>query len=131
MAQTDEDSPRMSLAAAAGRGKIDVRVRVVEESWEDLEDRLGRTLDELETMLERLQSRPPGPGRRKRERELKRWLRAMTGWIEAVLELGRPESPEEAEELVHELYHFDLERPGVVDRFRRLLEEAGEAPVPE
>ncbi len=129
---TQETRDGESRVAAPSRDPlpgVETRAKVVEESWEQLAARLDRALDELTGMLEHLQARPPAPVRRKRERELKRWLASTIEWIETVLDLGRPQSPEEAVELIHALYHFDLDRPAVVDAFHRLLEEAGE-PLP-
>ncbi|MHB8418437.1 MAG: hypothetical protein ACYDCL_10205 [Myxococcales bacterium] len=105
------------------------RTRVVEETWSDVEKRLGHALDELERMLRHLSSRPAAPLRRKRERELRRWLRGAIDWIDVLFELGGPRDEEEGLEVVLELYHFDLERVQAVDRFQELLEEAGE-PLP-
>ncbi len=116
------------LAQVDGEGPpVTVPVRPpVEESWPEAMARLRRELDLLEGMLEHLEARPPARPRRNRERALKRWLRGAIDWIEAVLELGPPQSDDEAEDVVFELYLFDLERPRAVDAFHALIEEAGE-----
>jgi hypothetical protein len=102
----------------------------VEESWEQLHERLHRTAADLQDMLDQLNGRRRHWRFGQRERSLRARLRPAIRWIDATLSSLKPETPKRAAAFVMSLYRLDEMLPQVVDDFHRLLEETGETLFP-
>ncbi len=97
------------------------------ESWDELTLRLMLTEEDLERMLEHLESRLCQRKYVRAARGLKAELREALEWIDLVLQNRLPIHEECAEQIVLDVWEFEQWRPTAVDLFHALLEAQGES----
>jgi hypothetical protein len=100
--------------------------RCVEESWEQLQERLHRVAADLQEMLDQINSKRRPVELRRAERSLRARLRPAIRWIDQTIEGAVPETVEEAELFVMCVYELDELLPELEDDFHWLLEASGE-----